>query len=172
MNIEEIKVQYKIAESEFLTLKAKEQLDSIVSSWLNIPALLAEVERLTAENATLTDTARQNYCKFVRQQEGNATLKKELAELKENQLDPLEMAKVAIALKENATLKEDKEFCLSTAKCNAEFYDDAKKEIAILRKAVEMIRCDLNNVSDFPVESAEWYIKQAQQTHETQEAEK
>jgi hypothetical protein len=38
----------------------------------------SEVERLTAENATLTDTARQNYCKFVRQQEENATLKKAL----------------------------------------------------------------------------------------------
>lgn len=50
----------------------------IAHSRADIPALIAEVERLT----------------------------KELSEIKENQLDPLEMVKVAIALEENHTLKK------------------------------------------------------------------
>lgn len=57
---------------------AKGNADFIAHARTDIPALVAEVERLVAENV----------------------------KLKKSALDPVEMAKVAIALKENATLEK------------------------------------------------------------------
>ena len=65
-------------ESNAIAVKQRDELiDKLENKEQQIYQLKTEVERLTEENATLTDIARQNCCKFVRQQEENATLKKE-----------------------------------------------------------------------------------------------
>jgi len=177
-----------LAEVERLT-EENEQDKKLIESYKNSNLEQAtEAYELEQKNATLENdkiNADMNLENLTAEVEGlntiNATLKKELAELKENQLDPLEMAKVSIALQKNATLKKDKEFCLNTAKCNAEFYDEAKEENATLKKALfnainNHCPCknDVSKCIDQKLDCMDCFIQQAQAqlTHETQEAKK
>ena len=77
---------------------------------------------------------------------------------------------IPVLIAEVERLRQDKECCLQTAKCNAGFYDEAKKENSTLKKALELACEDLAE-RDYPpknVESGknkfvEYFIQQAQE---------
>jgi hypothetical protein len=142
----------------------------------DIPELIAEVERLTEENEELA----KNGGKYIE-------ISQKRYEMFEKASKRAENAEI-----ERDALKKDKEFCLSTAKYNAEFYDEAKEENATLKKALELACKHISAHEDCLCtqeiahkECHDWdgncdekgcwkdyFIHQAQQTHETQEVEK
>ena len=67
-------------------------------------------------------------------------------------------------------LRQDKECCLQTAKCNAEFYDETKKENATLKKVSELACEDLaerdyspKNVEFGKKKFVDYFFQQAQE---------
>jgi len=170
MNIEEIKARAEAA--------AVHEYDGITDLIYgrDVKALIAEMERLTKENEKLIESYKESN---LEQATENYELEQKNAMLENDKINAdmnLEnlTAEVEGLNTINATLKKDKEFCLSTAKYNAEFYDDAKKEIATLKKALsDMLFAYQNKDGDCPHQFEIEAICEAKQlTHETQEVEK
>jgi hypothetical protein len=188
MNIEEIKARAEAA--------AVHEYDGITDLIYgrDVKALIAEMERLTKENEKLIESYKESN---LEQATENYELEQKNAMLENDKINAdmnLEnlTAEVEGLNTINATLKKDKEFCLSTAKYNAEFYDEAKEENATLKKALELACKHISAHEDCLCtqeiahkECHDWdgncdekgcwkdyFIHQAQQTHETQEAEK
>ena len=158
MNIEEIKAREQAAQNG--------DIGAIQTSQLDIKPLIAEVEKLTKMYGEAEETNEKLICSAEKAESENATLKKEYDE-QDNAHHKLFMA-YCEQQKQIATLEEALEARLIELKasCNG---DSAETYTTGYR----------NGHRNGQIELIEWALKkpsksvcQAQQTHETQEAEK